>query len=148
VVISNWEENHRLIASLRDEPVKTEELSGREYLDVALFWRPQWSNGYNSQRNLEAITPDQADQRGRLYLANEDSAAVLALDGGRARALGPDGVDVLTQHGVPVKAQRRSRSAMWLVAGIGSILLAGFIALMFRKRGRSGLWVEKGFHKS
>jgi hypothetical protein len=44
IVMSNWEENQKLMLSIRDEAtVKEGSLRGRPFIEMGYFWGPDWS---------------------------------------------------------------------------------------------------------
>jgi hypothetical protein len=123
IVISDWGENHRLMASLSDEPVNEDlTITGdrTEYLNVALFWFPKWRD----YPTPEDLNPIQGDQFGRLHLGDPP---ILVLEGQPARYVGVDGVRMLEQHGV---VTRKSRGRLLYV-----VLAIGVVAVMWLWRG-------------
>jgi hypothetical protein len=139
IAMSDWQENHIVMGSLSEEgAAKDEVLTDRQYIDVALFWGPKWFEYKTSGGSVNALTHAQANQKARLYLARGDSAPVLVFEGKAPRYVGPEGVRVLTQHGVPLKPETRlitkvnSQNSMWLTfIGVPSLVL--FLIVLLNK---------------
>ena len=114
ITLADWNENHQLLLAIPGPgtatPART--FHGRPYVELALFWGPDWEHLRRSPESVTRLRPDQANQRGWLFLARGDQPAVVVLDPPTlpalsatlmVRAVGPKGIAVLTQHGVPVR---------------------------------------------
>jgi hypothetical protein len=141
VVMADWQENHTIMRSLREEAaVKDEELAARPYLDVSLFWGPKWLDYKTQGGSVETLSHEQANQKARLYLARGDSPPLLVFQGKAPRSVGPEGVRVLIQHGIPVRfdnqeLQDNSLRSMWFAIPT-SVLLVAALMLIRVRRGR------------
>jgi len=139
IVMADWQENHTVMGSLSEESaVKDRQITEREYLDVSLFWGPKWIEYKNRGWSVDALTQEQANQKARLYLASGDSPPILVFEGKAPRYVGPDGVQLLLKHGVPVTAvQGRQNSSLRVPVVIASTLaLAGLVLMLIRRRRR------------
>jgi hypothetical protein len=115
VVIADWYENHRLMLASPAPGTSTASsaLSGRPSVDLALFWGPEWAHLEKTPAAAVDLRVEQANQRGRLYLATGEAPAILVLYGGSmiealsgplmARIVAPDGLKMLEAHGIPVR---------------------------------------------
>lgn len=139
VAMADWKENHTVMASLSEEgTAKDEVLKDRQYIDVALFWGPKWLEYKANGGSVSGLTPEQANQQARLYVARGGSAPILVFEGKVPRYVGPEGVRVLEQHGLPVRPDTRlitktsSQNSMWLTfIGVPSIVL--FLIVLLNK---------------
>lgn len=129
VVLTDWDENARLMLSLDQEQViANEELAGRPYLELYLFWGPEWRN-----YALDELRPERANQQGRLYLATNRAKPAVLLNGVPARKLNDDGINILAQHGVTLFSK-----PLLPLALVVCLILAGIVtAFLFLTRNRS-----------
>lgn len=162
VILSDWEENLEFMTGTSDPTdVRPEELEGRPYLELALFWGPEWTRYVDEGQPLAALQPEQANQHGRFYPAYGERGPVLTLGvvpgpGTLTRRAEPRAAEVLLRHGIPAGPReqagapptaaptaslaaagtsRASTTAMvWigLAAGVAVVLLVG--ALLGRRR--------------
>jgi hypothetical protein len=131
ILVTDWKENHALVSSLSEEgAAKQEDLTNRDYLDISLFWGPEWLEYKIKGGSFEALTPEKGNQKARLYLARGDSPPVFVFEGKAPRYVGAEGVRVLVQHGVSVSMATQeitpnSDISKWLVATVIILLCAG-----------------------
>jgi hypothetical protein len=57
--------------------IRVSGLGDQKYFDVAIFWGPRFMPYRNAQKPLTELTPEQAGQHGRLYVATPTAPAVL-----------------------------------------------------------------------
>jgi hypothetical protein len=104
-VLADWEANLRLmVESKSGDVVPAGALVGRENIDLALFWGPEWA-AYADETNGAPPPLDQANQTAQFYPATDDDPAVLegVFDGvWEARAMPSSALSVLNDAGVPV----------------------------------------------
>ena len=114
IALADWHENQQLLLATPGPgiPTPAHTFQGRAYVELAMFWGPEWKHLHGSPEGVARLRPDQANQRGRLFLARGEQPAVIVLNppprplqSGTllARLVGPKGIAVLTQHGVPVR---------------------------------------------
>ena len=118
ITLGNWHENLRLMLAIPapGSRTPTSALKGRPYLDLALFWGPEWKHLADSPEAITRLRPEQASQLGRLYPALGTAPAVVVLEPPspndvmlatvKARVVENDGLAVLAKHGVPVRVMR------------------------------------------
>ena len=117
ITMADWEENLQFMLAIpaRGTATSGSTLRGRPFLELALFWGPEWQHLSRAPESVARLRPDQANQRGWLFLAQGDQPAAVVLDPPVLSALspplmvrdvGPKGIAVLTKHGVPVRAPR------------------------------------------
>ena len=114
VVIADWHENQRLMLALAEPvgPFGVEPGAGA-YVEVALFWGPEWANYPRDSASLARLRPDQASQRARFYPATGERAALWVFRAGLggsgpvppapARGVTPAGLSLLEARGIPVR---------------------------------------------
>lgn len=161
VILSDWSENLAVVAG--DEAgVNVDALADRPYLRMALFWGPAWDEYVRAGKSLEALHPEQASQRGRLYPATGDQPPLIAFESPASAPvpttpqplsrtgvwlvsrLPPHGARVLAQHGVSTRvggpAALPGTGTPWqpavlaAAAGLGGAVLVG-VGLRLRRRG-------------
>jgi hypothetical protein len=114
IALADWDENQQLMLAIPGPgtAMPSQNLKGRPYVELALFWGPDWEYLHRSPGSVARLRPEQANQRGWLFLARGDEAAVVVLNPPAlpalsatltARPVGPKGIAILTQHGVPVR---------------------------------------------
>ena len=136
VLMADWQENHAVMSSLGEEgSAKHEDLTTRDYLDIALFWGPKWLEYKTKGGSIGALTQEKANQKARFYLARGDSPPVLVFEGKAPRYVGSEGVRVLVEHGVPVSSasqeiQASTENSKWFIAAVMSILLFAGMSLI------------------
>jgi hypothetical protein len=145
VILSDWNQNQQFLASFTDgEIVKTEDLKGRSYLELSLFWGPEWLNYLKSNRSLDGLRSEQANQQGRFYLATDTAGAVVSLNSTFARRVNADGMRFLAEKGVPVRYTAPNSSGLSLpFAGrflTITLLLAAAVALLILFGKTRGFW--------
>jgi hypothetical protein len=115
VVIADWNENQRIVSafstSTRDVPARS--MAGRAYVDLAMYWGPEWKHLEHAPEKAKLLRIDQASQRSRLYLPQGDQSAAIVYnppDGAlfsatlATREVSDKGLAVLATHGVPIAA--------------------------------------------
>jgi hypothetical protein len=114
ITLSSWHENLRLMLAISPGiRTRTSTLEGRAYIDMALFWGPEWKHLADSPEAVARLRPDQASQYGRLYPARGNAPAVVVLDAPspnemmlssvKVRVLEREGLAVLEKYGIPVR---------------------------------------------
>ena len=117
ITMSSWHENHRLMLAISPGiRTRTSTLEGRAFIDMALFWGPEWAHLADSPEAVARLRPDQASQHGRLYPARGNSPAVVVLDlpspnemmlaSVKVRVVEREGLAVLEKYGVPVRVMQ------------------------------------------
>ena len=104
IFMTDWHENQRFMASTMVEAdVAAEELVGRDVIQVALFWNGiRWEATAKDPKQLEALTPDQAESHGWIYpAANGSEALYVSEPSGLLRRIGSDGLALLKGYGIP-----------------------------------------------
>ena len=108
VILTNWVENHRfMLAVAKDAEISDGQLAGRPYLNLALFWGPDWVGYANDSKAAGKLRPEQANQRGRFYPAVGELAPIVTLDQGLGRGytrrrVDQEGIKILARHGISV----------------------------------------------
>lgn len=138
VVLDDWNENIDLIHALAEEAkVQQEELAGRPYFELAFFSGPYWVQYVDDGRPLDQLRLESGDQRGRFYPAVDGSGPIITYDVGLARRVAPEGVAILSRHGIPVLIQLEqpvvSRFAL-LVAGLVIVCVVAITTWLLKKR--------------
>lgn len=136
VYLDDWRENGSMLPSASDVQVSADALAERPFLNLALFWGPDWQD-YVDSGELSSLQANQANQYGRFYPAVGDLPPVITLDGSGQppRVLGSDGIVVLERHGIPIRldpAPMTTNNGIgggWLLAG-GGVALAMLILLV------------------
>jgi hypothetical protein len=137
VILDDWKENVDLIHALAEEAkVQQEELAGRPYLELAFFSGPYWAHYVDDGRSLDQLRLESGDQRGRLYPGVGGSAPIITYDAG-ARRVAPEGIAILSRHGIPVLIQSEQpvvgRFAL-LVAGLAIVCLVAIASWLHKNR--------------
>ena len=157
VILDDWPENRDLMESVAlGGEVKPEDLIGRPYLEMGLFWGSEWVQYVDEGKPLDALSIEQASQYGRFYPAVGDAPAAMVIESvpmgdGLSGRLGPEGVEILARHGVPASLESTSAATIdcpssvpwgWIAggaAGVAALLLLTGAAVVFRKR--QGRWL-------
>lgn len=110
VVLRDWQENLTVMVKMKRTNLDPGELEGRPYLKMALFWGPRWVEYVEEGRPLDALRPEQANQRARFYPATGDEPALISLGSSRfgpgsIRRVDPEALAVLARRGVPVRSE-------------------------------------------
>ena len=109
IVLSNWQENQRLMSAITEEAkVTPEELKGRPYFELAFFWGLEWVRYVDQGKPLAKLRPKQASQHGRFYPAVGDAGPVVVFKslpgpGPLNRSVKLEGIEILARHAVPVR---------------------------------------------
>jgi hypothetical protein len=135
IIMSDWQENHQIMMSLSEEGAASQEdLTSRDFLDISMFWGPEWLEYKAKGGSLDSLTQKKANQRARLYLARGDSQPILVFEGKAPRYVGSEGVRVLAQHGVSLlttteETRANSDNSKWFYIAVTSILLCAVMSL-------------------
>jgi len=140
VVLDDWKENIDLIHALGEEAkVQQEELAGRPYFEFAFFSGPYWVQYVDDGRPLDQLRLESGDQRRRLYPGGGGSAPIITYDAG-ARRVAPEGIAILSRHGIPVLIQLErsvvSRFTL-LVAGLAIVCLVAITTWLLKNTKQS-----------
>lgn len=112
VILDRWEQNLRFLLALNDwVDIDPGSLIGRPYLDLSLYWGPDWKKYMEQGGRPETLSQNQSNQRGRFYPAVGSNPAVVELDNSqsgasRYRSVSTDGLLLLTNLGVPTRVER------------------------------------------
>ncbi len=79
IILSNWTEYGYFAVTGEESTATPEELEKRPYIQLALFWGPEWSQFIDAGKPLSALRPEDANQHGRFYPAFGSSPAVVVL---------------------------------------------------------------------
>lgn len=155
VILDDWPENLNLMESIAlGGEVKPEDLIGRPYLDLALFWGSEWVQYVDEGKPLDALSMEQASQYGRFYPALDYATAAMVIQsgpmgGGLSGRLVSEGVEILARHGVPASLESASAATIdcpssvpwgWIAGGAAGgaalLLLTGAAIVLRRRQGR------------
>jgi hypothetical protein len=114
ITLADWPENQRLFLAMPGPgtPTDSRAMRNRPYVELALFWGPEWEHLKGSRDAVARLRPEQANQRAWLFLADGERPAVVVLNPPTVpslsatlavRVVESDGLAVLRQHGVPVR---------------------------------------------
>ena len=82
IVLSDWQENMSFLQQLTTpQGPEPRQLAARPFLNVSLFWGPQWDEYLRDGRPLSELRPEQANQHGRFYPAVSGAAAATVAGG-------------------------------------------------------------------
>jgi hypothetical protein len=113
IVMSDWQENQKLMLSIRDEAtVKEGSLRGRPFIEMAYFWGPDWAHYAANGKLPEALRPEQGNQRGRFYPSYGNAGAVVVIDyvpgvGRSTRQITQEGLNLLAKYGIPARIEKK-----------------------------------------
>lgn len=141
VILDDWNENVELLGSFADnEIVKSEELVGRPYLEISMFWGPKWLEFVRSGQSLNNLRTQDANQQGRLYLTTGNQEPAISLNDLYARKLSHQGIAILRKHGIPMTETASSSASVLRTARVAlsiSFLLIGItVVVLIAKRKR------------
>jgi hypothetical protein len=86
VVITDWDVTTEFLRTLgTPKPIPVAQLEGRPFLQVSMFWGPQWLKFMDEGRPVTSLRHEQANEFGRLCPSVGDRPAVLILSGAPAR---------------------------------------------------------------
>jgi len=113
VVIVDWHKNLKLLTALdHDARIDPASLAHRPFLEIGLFWGPQWLKFLEDGGRPESLTVGQANQRGRFYPADGANPAVWKMDDGVANwpspcsSISDEGLVLLSDLGVTTRVNR------------------------------------------
>ncbi len=105
LILSDWNANADVLLG---DPIFLwpGELDGRPYLDLALFWGPEWNAYLARGEPIETLRPEQANQHGRFYPLAGDSPPIITLDNpSSARVVSNAGLQALAQARVSTRIE-------------------------------------------
>jgi hypothetical protein len=111
VILDDIRENVRILTYAHPAARPAERAPGRPFIDVWLFWGPQWAPLAGNEAALERLRVADANQTGKFYPARAGEGALLVLEPTlaaprfSARSLEPVAVEILRRHGVPVRVK-------------------------------------------
>ncbi len=153
VLLDDWDENLELMLGISETVrVEAKRLEGRPYLDVALFWGPDWMDFPRDPEALRRLSPEQANQQGRFYPAVDSGPPALFLFGDTdrssewlsARVVEPGALALFEAHGIPISIEQEDLLLLGragLFAGATVVLIAGMLVgvLVGRRRPERGV---------
>jgi len=93
--------------------VDPESLKGRPYLDLRIYWGPEWVKYAAAGGRGASLRPDQANQRGRFYPATGTMPAIVEVDtspdfpvrpvDSPYRTISERGLQMLKEMGLPIR---------------------------------------------
>ena len=115
VVIADWNENLRIVSafSQSSRKVPPRAMAGRAYVDLAMYWGPEWKHLQHDPEAVRRLRNEGASQRARLYLAQGDHPAVVVYnlpvvpmfsETLATHEVSDKGLAVLGAHGIPIVA--------------------------------------------
>jgi hypothetical protein len=145
IVLASVDDIVNLTTAIAKAPsVPPNEVEGRAYLRLSLFWGDDLWEPYVREGRLDELRPEQANQEGRFYPAYGGQEAVIdLLVNGRAgpKRASEEALATLARNGVPASFPVNSDGqAHWpwimggVVAGLASIAALGIVA--YRRRSR------------
>jgi hypothetical protein len=145
VVLDRVDEIVDLTTAIATAPaVPGEEVDGRAYLRLSLFWGDALWEPYVREGRLDELRPEQANQEGRFYptYRGRDAVIDLLVSGRPGPKRAPkEALAILARNGVPTsfpaETHRDQARWPWVTGGVlaGLATLGGIIA--FRRRSRS-----------
>lgn len=153
VLLDDWDENHALMLAIPGgERRDTKRIEGRQYLQVALFWGPDWQDYPRDAAAIARLSSAQANQHGRFYPAvSADQPALFLFEsaGNPSILLAPriveaPGLAVLDARGVPTRIEPTQSGTVGrpspLLGVVLTLTLAGLVgaALVDRRRRTKG----------
>jgi hypothetical protein len=109
VIMSDWQENQKLMLSIRDEAtVKEGSLQGRPFIEMSYFWGPDWAHYVADGNSPDALGPEQGNQHGRFYPAFGDAKPLVTFDSATLplnRRITQDGLNLLAKYGIPTRIE-------------------------------------------
>ena len=152
VLLDDWDENQELMLAITEtvQTVRTDldEVEGRQYLELALLWGPDWMDYPRDSEALGRLLPEEATQQGRLYPAvgSEEPALVLFEDVGGVsglsvlRVVEPRALAILEAHGIPVRIESEGSSflsgALGVRGAVLTLVVVGLLAVVLVARRR------------
>ncbi len=146
VLLDDWDENQELMLAISETAQGgAEELEGRRYVELAMFWGPDWMDHPRDAGSLSELSPERATQHARFYPAvgSEQPGLVLLEDVGGVpgrsslRVVGPKAIAVLEAHGIPIRVEPKDSSSALGEAGfVGASLALVIGGLLFVTRRR------------
>ncbi len=107
VVIDTADDNQEFSLGVNDPvDVPPDDLEGRAWLEVAMFWGPQWAQFLEDGGDPAELSPGDANQWWRLLLGTETQPPVLVFSAGmspsgKPRLVEPSALAVLAANGIP-----------------------------------------------
>lgn len=112
IITTGWEHNAVLMEAVTQvTSVSEDALKNRPFIDVAMFWGPDWYQYLVARKPVDVLKPEQANQHARIYPATATAPALFVFDDhgpfgqsvirtGRARAITANGLAMLKKVGV------------------------------------------------
>jgi hypothetical protein len=97
VLLQDWGEIFKMFTSTPAETGLS--LKDRPFLEIAMFWGPEWSDYVNKGKPLDKIRPQDANQQGRFYPAFGDSPALISF-GPTVKRIALESLQFLDRSGV------------------------------------------------
>jgi hypothetical protein len=108
VLLSDGREIFKLITmSTESAGITSKELKDRSYMELALFWGPDWVRYVDEGKPLDKLTPEDANQHGWFYPASAEAEAVIWINGSSINRVSEEGLKILAQHGIPTRLDRK-----------------------------------------
>jgi hypothetical protein len=125
--------------------VPREEVDGRAYFRLTLFWGDDLWEPYVREGRLDELRPEQGNQEGRFYPTYRGQEAVIdLLVSGRPgpKRAPKEALAILARHGIPTsfrtETQRDQARWPWVTGGVlAGLATLGGIIIAFRRRSRS-----------
>ena len=111
IVLSNWQENQRLMAALTEPVLATRtSLNPRPHIDIAMYWGAEWSRFATTPESLVVLARLHEPQLGAYYPAIRGQPAIwmfspIAGTAGGARVVSDEAASILRKHGLPAAAK-------------------------------------------
>jgi hypothetical protein len=77
-------------------------LNDRPFLELGMFWGPQWNDYINDGNPPDKLQPEDANQHGRLYPAFGDSPAFISF-GSTGKPIPAESLKFLEHSGIPAR---------------------------------------------
>ena len=112
VFVADFKQNAVLMAAVTQAVnVREDTLTQRPFVEVAMFWGPDWHQYVVDRKPLDVLKPEDANQHGRIYPATDDADALFVFNGneaasntvrriGLARWIDANGLSMLRTHSV------------------------------------------------
>jgi hypothetical protein len=113
---------------VQSPPIPRQQLTGRPFINIGLFWGPGWGAYVRNGHSVGALTANDADQDGRFFPEWNGRAAAIDLpwSGDWPRRVQDRTLTLLKGHGIPTRIpeQANGSASGWWAAALGLALLA------------------------